>query len=344
MRHAHSIWTLSLVLAVGSAFATENKTVKPYEKPSDAELREKLTPQQYNVVCNEATEPAFQNAFWDNHAAGIYVDVASGEPLFSSLDKFDSGTGWPSFTKPLDAATVKENKDTSYGMVRTELKSTHGKSHLGHVFTDGPGPTGLRYCINSASLRFIPADKLQAEGYGQYAALFASKAQTKPSVHSEVATLAGGCFWGMEEILRKIPGVISTRVGYTGGTFNNPTYEDMHTGKTGHAETVEVTFDPSKITYADLLEKYYFKMHDPTTLNRQGNDVGSQYRSAIFYHSEEQRKIAEQVKAKVNASGKWKRPIVTEIVPAKQFFLAEDYHQKYLEKNPDGYTCHYMRE
>jgi methionine-S-sulfoxide reductase len=210
--------------------------------------------------------------------------------------------------------------------------------------------------MNSASMRFIPAAKLNESGYGQYAQLFPEAKQTKASTPqptstpqakvtatSEVAILAGGCFWGMEDLLRKIPGVLDTEAGYTGGTVDKPKYGDVHTGKSGHAESVRVTFNPQVLTYEALLG-FFFRMHDPTTANRQGNDVGSQYRSAIFYTSEEQRKTAEAVKERVNHAGKWKKPIVTEIVPAKPFYAAEDEHQDYLVKHPDGYTCHYMRD
>lgn len=154
----------------------------------------------------------------------------------------------------------------------------------------------------------------------------------------EKATLAGGCFWGVQDLIRKLPGVVSTRVGYTGGSVKNATYEHHE----GHAEAVEITFDPKKTSFEQIL-LFFFKMHDPTTLNRQGNDIGASYRSAIFYHDENQKKIAEEVKARVDKSGAWKRPVVTEIVPAKEFWLAEEEHQDYLVKHPHGYTCHYVR-
>jgi len=161
---------------------------------------------------------------------------------------------------------------------------------------------------------------------------------------TEIAVLAGGCFWGVEDILRDVPGVIDTDVGYTGGSLKNPTYEDTHDGKSGHAESIRVTFDASVLSYEDLLEKWFFKLHDPTTLNRQGNDVGTQYRSAVFPQTPEQKATAERVIARVNASGKWAGRVTTSIEPAGAWYSAEAYHQDYLRKNPGGYSCHFMRE
>jgi methionine-S-sulfoxide reductase len=159
----------------------------------------------------------------------------------------------------------------------------------------------------------------------------------------ETATLAGGCFWGVEELIRQLPGVIETVVGYTGGALDDPTYNHVKKGTTGHAEAVKIVFDPAIITYDEIL-RFFFRMHDPTQLNRQQNDVGTQYRSAIFFHSDEQKATAERVKAETDASGKWARPVVTAIVPATAWYDAEDYHQDYLQKNPWGYNCHFVRD
>lgn len=301
----------------------------------------KLTPLQYKVTQQCGTEPAFNNEFWNNKKPGIYVDIVSGEALFSSLDKFDSGTGWPSFFRPIEKNSLVTKEDTTFGMSQTEVKSKVG-SHLGHVFNDAPkSEGGLRYCINSASLRFIPLADMAKEGYSRYLYLFDKKPEK--TVKTETAIFAGGCFWGLEDLFSKQKGVVKTTVGYTGGTTENPDYSLVKTGSTGHAESIKIEFDPQVTSYENLVV-FFFQIHDPTTLDRQGNDIGTQYRSEIFYMTDEQKKIAQKVIDRVNKSKVWGRPVTTKLEKSKKFYTAEDYHQQYLKKHPGGYTCHFIRD
>jgi len=333
---------------------------------SDKEWREILNPEQYRVLRQAGTERAFSGKYNDHYEEGTYVCGACGTPLFSSKAKYDHGTGWPSFTAAVGEGTVQFHSDNSHGMVRAEVRCAACGSHLGHVFDDGPAPTRLHFCINSVALDFKLAQSRpespeagstrqagksilkEVAGADQDVKCGAGNALPSPgkanSTLSErkdqaartkktmaIATFAAGCFWGVEDKFRRVKGVISTRVGYTGGNIKNPTYNLVCSDKTGHAESIEITFDPVVTGYDKLLESF-FLFHDPTQVNRQGPDVGTQYRSVIFYHDEEQKTAAEKVIEKLNQSGRFDRPIATLVVPASEFYQAEDYHQHYYEK------------
>lgn len=300
--------------------------ITPLSRERVAELASTLDPETYKITQKAGTEAAFCGTLLDNKKDGVYSCVVCGLPLFSSEHKFNSGTGWPSFYREYDPAHVARHEDRSYGMVRTEIDCARCSAHLGHVFEDGPKPTGERHCLNSASLVFTEK--------GQE--LPAQQIATAPT-QTEIAYFAGGCFWGVEHYFQKGEGVIDAVSGYMQGQTENPTYKEICYENTGHAEAVKVVFDPTKITYEELL-RAFFVMHDPTQLNRQGPDIGDQYRSGIYYTSETQKQKAEAYMKALSASGKYKRPIVTELESAETFWPAEDYHQDYIVNT--GRACH----
>ncbi|MBN1462057.1 MAG: bifunctional methionine sulfoxide reductase B/A protein [Paludibacteraceae bacterium] len=290
--------------------ATINKTNEEWKK--------ELTPEQYYILREKGTESPYTGKLLLIKDKGVYHCSACGNELFSSDAKFDSHCGWPSFDKEIKAGTIKTAVDNSLGMSRTEIMCARCGGHLGHVFNDGPTETGIRYCVNSISLEFVP------------------EADTKN--YTDSITLGGGCFWCIEAIYQRLEGVIAVSSGYSGGHTENPKYNEVCEGNTGHAEVVQVVFDTRKISLEEILH-VFFTSHDPTTLNRQGNDVGTQYRSVIFYSNSAQQTIAEKMIAAFNNEKVFKHPIVTEIAPLKTFYKAENYHQNYYNDNSNEPYC-----
>lgn len=287
---------------------------------TDAEWKKILTPEQFRIMRLKGTEQAFTQTcpLPPKGESGIYQCAGCGTDFFKYNSKFESGTDWPSFWEPVSELNVKLIPDNGFAMHRIEVACARCDAHLGHVFDDGPPPTGKRYCINTLALKL---------------------ALIKNS--TEKATFAAGCFWGVEAAFRQLigKGVVSVRSGYAGGNFKNPTYEDVCSGKTGHAESVEIIYDPGKISYSQLLDVFW-SIHDPTTVNRQGPDVGAQYRSAIFFHTPAQEKLTLASKEKLEKSKRFKQRIVTEIVKAGEFYQAEGYHRDYYKKHGLKSTCH----
>ncbi len=282
----------------------------PIDQTIGKTMYNKLTPQEERVIIYKDTELPFSGKYNDHYEKGIYTCKQCGAGLYESSSKFKSGCGWPSFDEQIPGA-VKQQKDADG--VRTEILCVNCGGHLGHVFVgEGLTEKNVRYCVNSISMDFIPASKI------------------------EKAIFASGCFWGTEYYLQRAPGVIATVVGYSGGRVANPTYEQVCTGKTGHAESVEVIFDLSKTNY-EKLAKLFFETHDFTQLNRQGPDIGTQYRSAIFYLSQQQKKTA------VNLVGQLKKKgfnVKTEITSAGKFWPAELHHQDYYNTTGGTPYCH----
>jgi peptide methionine sulfoxide reductase msrA/msrB len=294
----------------------------------ETKMYNKLTPEEERVMIYKGTEPPFSGKYVNHFADGSYTCKRCGAKLFDSSSKFHSSCGWPSFDDQVKGA-VKMVPDADG--FRTEILCANCGAHLGHVFKgEHLTAKNTRYCVNSISLNFTPA--------GQE-----TKAadEDKPGDdHTAKAIFASGCFWGTEYYFRKAPGVISTTVGFTGGHVDHPTYRQVCTGRTGHAESVEVVYDTTKTTY-EQLAKLFFETHDFTQLNRQGPDIGKQYRSAIFYLNDEQKEIAAKL---INILKKKGYHVKTELTPASKFWPAEDYHQDYYKKNGKTPYCHIYRK
>ncbi|MBN1764909.1 MAG: bifunctional methionine sulfoxide reductase B/A protein [Sedimentisphaerales bacterium] len=289
-----------------------------FYKDMNEENYKKLTPEEARVIVHKGTERPFTGKYYKHKEQGTYTCKRCGADLFTSSSKFESGCGWPSFDDQIPGA-VKSVPDADG--IRTEILCNHCGAHLGHVFVgEALTPKNTRYCVNSISMDFKPADEK------------ANKTQK--------AVFAGGCFWGVEYHFKKVPGVLSTSVGYTGGHVDKPSYKQVCSSQTGHAEAMEVVFDPAQTSFEDLA-KLFFEIHDFTQMNRQGPDIGPQYRSAIFYQDEHQKEIAEKLIKILTQKG---YDVKTQLVPAQTFWPAEDYHQDYYQKKGSQPYCHIYKK
>ncbi len=291
---------------------------KAMEKPDSTQWN-KLTEAEKYVIESKGTERAFTGAYVDNHEQGVYKCKRCNAPLFNSDAKFDSGSGWPAFDDMIEGA-VQEIPDADG--FRTEIVCANCKGHLGHVFKgEGFTSKNTRHCVNSISLQFEPMDSVS------------EKINVE---HLDTAIFASGCFWGTEYFFENAEGVISTQVGYIGGHKDNPTYKEVCTGKTGHAEAVRVVYDTTKTDYKTLC-KLFFETHDPTQINRQGPDIGHQYRTGVFYLNDSQKEVAEELKSLLEQKG---LKVATEITKATTFWEGEDYHEHYYSNKGGTPYCH----
>jgi len=289
---------------------------------TEQEWRDQLTTEQFRITRQKGTEMAFSSEMCSLFEPALYSCVCCDTLLFNAEQKFESGSGWPSFTQPIKQNAIAYHQDNSHGMIRIETTCNTCGAHLGHVFPDGPKPSGLRYCMNAVALKKVTDQSLESE---------------RETQNIQTATFGGGCFWCTEAIFDRLEGVTQVRSGYAGGKVKNPAYREVCSGNTGHAEVVQVDYDPNIINYSDLI-RIHLTTHDPTTLNQQGADRGTQYRSIILVNNDQEREIAEQIIKEVQGEA-YEDPIVTEVKPFTSFYEAEPEHQNFYNRQPQYGYC-----